>query len=139
MPTRPSPFLPSHMENGEKSRKRRREDEDDHPKGRSEAPDAPSLGEVEEFFEILRRVHVAVRYFDKRVNVGDGGQGRGFSWRTREALETGLMEPTAASSEAMAGEEPAKDKVLFDLNGEPDPEMAETEVKAGGQTAGGGD
>ncbi|KAI4374492.1 hypothetical protein MLD38_012479 [Melastoma candidum] len=124
------------MEDGEKLRKRHREDD---PEGRPKAavaPETPSLKEVEEFFEILRRVHVAVRYFDKRVNPGDGN-GRGFSGRLMEALETGPMETTAASQEAMADEEPEKNKVLlFDLNGEPDPDIAEMAVNEGGSLRG---
>ncbi|KAL3748765.1 hypothetical protein ACJRO7_009925 [Eucalyptus globulus] len=65
----------------------------------------PSEAEVEEFFAIVRRMHVAVKYFERAAAAGGGGAGaagddRGKGWRS--ALESGAG--FAAAAEEIDGD-----------------------------------
>ncbi|KAI4341499.1 hypothetical protein MLD38_026216 [Melastoma candidum] len=83
-------------------------------------PTVPSVEEVEEFFEILRRMQVAMRYFNKKINV-EGGGGR-LSGTLREVLQMEQVKLGADNGETEAVEEKSH---AFDLNSEPDRENAD--------------
>ncbi|KAI3411400.1 AP2/ERF domain-containing protein [Psidium guajava] len=106
------------MEAGNKVRKTRETDDPDRSKKRKlaavlEAAPAegtpPSEAEVEEFFAIVRRMHVAVKYFERTAGGGGGAGGdeRGKVWRS--ALESGVGIAAAADG-GDAGEEGAKEE-----------------------------
>lgn len=70
-------------------------------------------GEVEEFFSILRNIHVAVKYF-KEVNGGDRKKLMGTPWYPnfeREDFE---------AVKGVKSQETVEDNVGLDLNAEPD-------------------
>lgn len=81
-------------------------------------------GKVEEFFAILRRIHVAVKYFQK----GKGRNGNG----KKKNLSAGKAMPWTPSFERadfeegsgkdVKGEETVGHIVGLDLNAEPDPD-----------------
>lgn len=81
-------------------------------------------GKVEEFFAILRRIHVAVKYFEK-------GKGRNGSGKKKN-LTAGTAMPWSPSFEradfeggkgkGVKGKEIVGDNVGLDLNVEPDPD-----------------
>ncbi|KAI4319204.1 hypothetical protein MLD38_032831 [Melastoma candidum] len=124
------------MEDQEKPRKRQRDRVDwtdpscpSRSKLRSEeapaagGPAVPSTEEVEEFFEILRRMQVAMRYFDKKINV-EGGRGG----RLREALKIGQVK-SEGMDEGEAGAAAEEKGHAFDLNSSPDQEITEEEPR----------
>ncbi|XP_048136562.1 uncharacterized protein LOC125315462 [Rhodamnia argentea] len=98
------------MEAENKVRRTRETDDPDRSKKRKltavlEATPAegspPSEAEVEEFFAIVRRMHVAVKYFGRAAGGGNAvGDERGKVWRS--ALESGAG--TAAADHGDAGE-----------------------------------
>ncbi|PON95918.1 Protein NIM1-INTERACTING [Trema orientale] len=96
---------------GRKKKKKAREDEE---------ITETTEDEVEEFFAILKRIHVAIGYFKK----GAGGNGRQLTEqgsRLRAMLETENYD--GVSDEAMRREEEGVEENLgFDLNAKPGPD-----------------
>ncbi|GFS32391.1 hypothetical protein Acr_00g0022510 [Actinidia rufa] len=111
---------------GEKKRKRavdggerRREKERDK---KAEAVAVPSEEEVEEFFAILRRMHMAAKYFEKSNGNGDGRLLTGKWCRARTALEAeALVEVDGVKAEGENVSGVRKIGVL-DLNAVPEAE-----------------
>ena len=102
---------------GEKKRKRAVDGGGRRNKAVAEA--APSEEEIEEFFAILRRMHVAVQYFEKG-NGNSNVDGRKLTGRT--AIEA---EALAGTDGVKAGEESvigARKNVIWDLNTVPEDE-----------------
>ncbi|PSR95718.1 Hsp70 nucleotide exchange factor like [Actinidia chinensis var. chinensis] len=100
---------------GEKKRKRAV----DGGGRRNKAEAAPSEEEIEEFFAILRRMHVAVQCFEKG-NGNSNVDGRKLTGRT--AIET---EALAGTDVVKAGEESvigARKNGVWDLNAVPEDE-----------------
>lgn len=72
--------------------KRRKKENAEVDRGRKREREQPSEEEVEEFFAILRRMQVAVKYFENSNGKGDGRKllERRGGWR--ELMETGSLE-----------------------------------------------
>lgn len=102
---------------------RRRQAEEDVISGRQKKAREVTVTdeEVEEFFAILRRIHVAVSYFK---NNGHKVTELAGSTRLRAILEGESKEVVNATKgeEAKREEEGVEENVGFDLNADPDPE-----------------
>ncbi|PSR96555.1 Protein NIM1-INTERACTING 2 like [Actinidia chinensis var. chinensis] len=110
---------------GEKKRKRaadggvRRREKETEKKAEAEGP---SEEEVEEFFAILRRMHVAVKYFEKSNGNGDRSKLTGKWCRARTELEAEALvgvNGAKAEEESLSG---VRKIGVLDLNAVPDAE-----------------
>ncbi|XP_056170672.1 uncharacterized protein LOC130138950 isoform X2 [Syzygium oleosum] len=131
----------------QKTQRERERDGADGPKKKArvvearedvEVEEPPSEAEVEEFFAIVRRMHVAVKYFGQKAN-GVGGKPPG-KWRAAleaedvvvvaadeagEVLDDKESVKKAAAAAAAAATTPAPEGVaevngVFDLNSAPE-------------------
>ncbi|XP_057465825.1 protein NIM1-INTERACTING 2-like [Actinidia eriantha] len=105
----------------EGEKKRKRAVDGGGRRNKAEAEAAPSEEEIEEFFAILRRMHVAVQYFEKgNGNSNSNVDGRKLTGRT--AIEA---EALAGTDDVKAGEESvigARKNGVWDLNAVPEEE-----------------
>ena len=112
------------MDEGEK----RKPDETDIVSGESQKKpradvkkEAPAEGEVEEFFATLRRIHSAIKYFE-RGGSGDGRPLAGGGSALRQAIERDCGAETVGGVKEKEKEK-EKEKAGFDLNESPDPDV----------------
>ncbi|XP_057472482.1 protein NIM1-INTERACTING 2-like [Actinidia eriantha] len=100
---------------GEKKRKRTEDGNGRMKKAEAAPPDE----EVEEFFAILRRMHVAIQYFEK-VNGNGKVDGRKLTGRTAiEAEALAMTDGVKAGEESISG---ARKNGVLDLNAVPEDE-----------------
>ncbi|KAK8627790.1 hypothetical protein V6N13_135390 [Hibiscus sabdariffa] len=71
----------------ESEKRKRREVDGKRAKGRDSTPVPEEELEVEEFFAILKRIRVAVNYFDKAKGGGSKVKVTGHQWRPSFLLE----------------------------------------------------
>ncbi|XP_038999412.1 protein NIM1-INTERACTING 2-like [Hibiscus syriacus] len=93
------------------SEKRKGRDDGKRAKGGEPAAVAEEEEEVEEFFAILKRIRVAVKYFDKAEAGGSEVKVTGNPWRLRFVLE---------DFDGDKNQDDCEEDTGFDLNLKPD-------------------